>query len=88
MAAGLPVICLDLGGVALQVSEETGTKVPAVSPEQLVRDLMLAMGRLAGDQELRRRLGETAQKRVQSEFTWDAKAQHISECYRQAVVTV
>jgi glycosyltransferase involved in cell wall biosynthesis len=36
MAAGKPVICLDLGGPALQVTEETGFKIPAlVHPNRL-----------------------------------------------------
>jgi glycosyltransferase involved in cell wall biosynthesis len=38
MAAGRPVICLDLGGPASQVTEETGRKIPAISPEQAGSD--------------------------------------------------
>ena len=32
MAAGRPVICLDLGGPGLQVTEKTGIKVKASTP--------------------------------------------------------
>ncbi|MFM6845653.1 MAG: glycosyltransferase family 4 protein, partial [Dolichospermum sp.] len=39
MAAGRPVICLDLGGPAVQVTEETGFKIAADEPYQVVRDL-------------------------------------------------
>src|SRR5208337_4499961 len=49
MAAGRPVVCLDLGGPALQVTEDTGIKVPATSPEQVVSDLATAFYKLASD---------------------------------------
>src|SRR5205823_11967821 len=42
MAAGRPVICLDLGGPALQVTPDTGIKVPAPAPEQVVHYLAAA----------------------------------------------
>ena len=51
MAAGRPVVCLDLGGPATQVTEETGIKVPAPVPNQAVSGLAEAMTRLARDSE-------------------------------------
>ena len=57
MAVGKPVICLDLAGASEVVTSETGIKVPAISPEQTVRDLARAMSRLAEDPELRVRMG-------------------------------
>lgn len=57
MAAGRPVICLDLGGPALQVAEETGFKIPATTPEQVVAGMAQAMLWLARDDALRRRMG-------------------------------
>ena len=39
MAAGRPVICLDLGGPAVQVTPETGFKVRASNPKQAVEDI-------------------------------------------------
>ena len=49
MAAGRPVICLDLGGPALQVTEATGIKIPAISPEQVISDIAIALERIATD---------------------------------------
>jgi glycosyltransferase involved in cell wall biosynthesis len=43
MATGRPVICLNLGGPAVQVTEETGFKIEAHNPEQAVRDLAASM---------------------------------------------
>jgi glycosyltransferase involved in cell wall biosynthesis len=57
MAAGRPVICLDLGGPAQQVTVETGFKVPALNPEQTVKALADAMVQLAKNEDLRLRMG-------------------------------
>jgi glycosyltransferase involved in cell wall biosynthesis len=85
MAAGRPVICLDLGGPALQVTEDTGIKVPATSPEQVVSDLAAAMTRLARDPGLRIRLGIAARQRVQEHFDWAGKGDWLSELYRRVL---
>jgi glycosyltransferase involved in cell wall biosynthesis len=86
MAAGLPVICLDLGGSALQVNEESGIKVRALSPNQVTKDLTEAMLHLAGDANLRWRMGDAARRRAENEFCWEAKALHFSEMYRDALI--
>jgi glycosyltransferase involved in cell wall biosynthesis len=81
MAVGLPVICLDLGGPASQVREETGFKVPAIAPAQVVNDLMKAMLLLARDPDRRKCMGAAAQKRVAEYFDWDKKGEWIKSVY-------
>lgn len=81
MAAGRPVICLDLGGPALQVTEETGIKVPAIKPEQVVHDLAEAFCRLASDPELCARLSLGARKRLEEHFNWDKKGLFMTKLY-------
>jgi glycosyltransferase involved in cell wall biosynthesis len=81
MAAGRPVVCLDLGGPALQVTEDTGIKVPAISPEQVVSDLAAAFYKLASDPELRARLGRGARKRVEEHFNWEKKGLFMTKLY-------
>lgn len=81
MAAGKPVVCLDFGEPALEVTGETGIKVPISSPEQVVADLAAAMTRLAGDPDHRVRLGIAAQRRVQEEFDWDKKGIFMRKLY-------
>ncbi|MGH8065946.1 MAG: glycosyltransferase family 4 protein, partial [Candidatus Entotheonellia bacterium] len=85
MAVGLPVICLDLGGPALQVTEETGFKLPAIAPAQVVNDLRKAMLLLARNPDCRKRMGEAARRRVIGYFDWDSKGKWISEVYQQIV---
>ena len=83
MAAGRPVICLDLGGPATQVTHETGIKIPAYNPEQTVQEIANAMSRLAKDSDLRLRLGQAGQRRVRDEFSWDSIGQAFDETCRQ-----
>jgi glycosyltransferase involved in cell wall biosynthesis len=81
MAAGRPVICLDLGGPAVQVSEQSGIKVSASSPRQAVRELAVAMEHLAQDPIRRHCLGKGARERVQKYFSWDLKREWIDSMY-------
>jgi glycosyltransferase involved in cell wall biosynthesis len=81
MAAGRPVICLDLGGPALQVSEATGIKIPATTPKQVVADLASALEQLAGDPSRRARLGEAARATIQEKYNWDKKGEQLAALY-------
>ena len=85
MAAGRPVVCLDLGGPALQVTEETGFKIPAIEPDQAVRDMAQAMLRLVRDPDLRKRMGDAGRKRVREHFLWDFKGDRMNEIYQEIV---
>jgi glycosyltransferase involved in cell wall biosynthesis len=86
MAAECPVICLDLGGPALQVTEETGFKVRAISPQQVVNDLAEAMRHLAQNPLLRKRMGNAARERVMEYFDWDKKGDWIRQAYQSLVL--
>jgi glycosyltransferase involved in cell wall biosynthesis len=81
MAAGRPVVCLDLGGPALQVTEDSGIKVRAKSPEQVVSDLADAFYKLATDHGLRSRLSFGARNRAQRDFNWKNKGLFMAKLY-------
>lgn len=85
MAAGLPVICLDIGGPAVQVNSEVGRVIACRSPEQTVDDLSKAMCELANSPDLRSRLGEAARCRVASEFTWEDKVDRLTLVYEHVL---
>lgn len=85
MSMGKPVICLDLGGPAVQVTDETGIKVKAEKPDQILSDLVNAMKRLSFDSELRRKMGEAGRKRVEDHFLWEKKVKYLSEIYGQLI---
>jgi glycosyltransferase involved in cell wall biosynthesis len=82
MAAGKPVICLDLGGPALQVTQETGFKVSARDPADAVRKLRQAMNVLASAPELRERMGHAARIRAR-DFSWRRRGDYLSRSYAQ-----
>ncbi len=84
MAAGRPVICLDLGGPAMQLTQGTGIKVAAILPEQVVRDLTGALSRIATEPALRDRLSLAARRRVAEHFDWDRKGDLLMEIYDRA----
>jgi glycosyltransferase involved in cell wall biosynthesis len=86
MAESIPVICLDLGGPAVQVTAETGIKVSAISPDQAVEELAAAMRTLLEDDGLRIRMGQAAQRRVVEHFNWSKKGAQIARLYREILV--
>ena len=81
MAAGRPVICLDLGGPAVQVTEETGFKIPADEPYQAVRDLAAAMIHLVKDPQLRIGMGHAGRKLVNENYSWQVVGERLSKLY-------
>ncbi len=85
MAAARPVICLDLGGPATQVTEHTGLKIPARDPDQTVDDLARAMRRLANDPTFRQTLGAAGRHRVWQYFRWECKGEVLDAIYRQVM---
>jgi glycosyltransferase involved in cell wall biosynthesis len=83
MAAGRPVVCLDLGGPALQVTEATGIKIPATSAEQAVTDLASAIEQLAIDPSRRAKLGAAGRLRIDQEFNWERKGEQLARLYQR-----
>jgi glycosyltransferase involved in cell wall biosynthesis len=83
MTAGCPVICLDIGGPALQVTEATGIKVEASDPGQVINDLARAMLELARNGILRESMSRAGRQRVLRDFSWDKKGEWIRDVYQQ-----
>ncbi|MBE9004347.1 glycosyltransferase family 4 protein [Fortiea sp. LEGE XX443] len=81
MAASRPVICLNLGGPAFQITEETGFRIASNTPEGAVQGLAEAIIRLAQDPELRIKMGQAGQKRVSELYRWDIKAKSLVQLY-------
>lgn len=84
MAAGKPVICLDTGGPALQVTADTGFRIPVGEASKVVAGIADAMIRLGKDKQLRHTMGEAGRLRVLREFSWDRKAEVLDMYYREA----
>lgn len=82
MASGRPVICLDLGGPSIQVTEKTGFKVQANSPEQVADDIAKSMVTLASDSQLRVNMGESGRKLVDENYSWDVIGKRLDSLYQ------
>ena len=88
MAAGRPVICLDLGGPGTQVTDETGFKIPAHSPEQCIEGIAQVMRLLANDRRLVQRMGTAARLYVNQQYAYESRALAITEFYHPYAVSV
>ena len=83
MAAGRPILCLDLGGPAAQVTAETGFKVPAENPHQVVEDMAEAMTKMSSNLLLCAQMGRAGQQRAQEFYSWDAKGKQFAKAYEK-----
>ena len=84
MAAGLPVIASDVGGLREQIEDgSTGILVPPDDPEQLAVEIL----RVSGDPELRARLGASARARAGAVFSLQQQAVTVHEAYLRALAT-
>ena len=79
MGAGRPVLCLDLGGPAIQVTQETGFKVSAYTPDQAVRDMAEAMVQITTDRACCLQMGNAAKARVVESFRWKVRIDQIAK---------
>jgi glycosyltransferase involved in cell wall biosynthesis len=87
MAAGKPVVCLDLAGPGLHVTEECGIKIPARTPDETIGLMAQALERLYEDRELRMKMGQAAGRRVQQHYYWDRLGERLLRIYNE-VLTV
>ena len=78
MAAAKPVICLALGGPAVQTTTATGVLVSTSSVTSSIREMAHAMTRLANSASTAMAMGEAAQNRIHHRFTWRGKADALS----------
>lgn len=88
MAASRPVVCLDLGGPAIGVTEETGFKVSARHPKRTITDLAEAMRRLGSSQELRESMGTAGRERVLQQVRRSKKGEKLNALYAEVTNSV
>jgi len=86
MAAGRPVVCLNLGGLALQITEQTGIKVTANASKEAVNGLAAALLKLAGDPGLRLRMGKASRQRVEEHFACVRKGDFMKTIYENTLL--
>jgi len=85
MACAKPVVCLDTGGPAFHVQDQWGIKVPPGDPAAVVDGLAAALARLAGDRDLRERMGRAGRDRVLSYYLWDKLGDRLAAIYGEVL---
>jgi glycosyltransferase involved in cell wall biosynthesis len=85
MAWGRPVVATAVGG--LQDAVEDGVTGFLVPPGD-VRALRVALERILGDRELRRRLGAAARLNASRELSWESATKALLAVYDEARMTL
>jgi glycosyltransferase involved in cell wall biosynthesis len=85
MGCGLPIIASNWMGPAEYLDSDCGILIDPTSESEFVQGLSNAMTRLAGDRELRSRLGTNAQIKVRTGlYDWQKKADRVLEILHEA----
>ena len=81
MAAGKPVVCMDLAGPGLHVTESCGIKITPETPKQTTQGIADALERLYQDRELLARMGKAARHRVEEAYVLDKLGDRLLGIY-------
>ncbi len=85
MAAGRPVIALNLGGPAVQLNDRTGFRIEPHNPDRVIQDMASIMIDLANNPQLRVEMGLSARKFVTQNYSWDVLAKRLNSVYENIV---
>jgi glycosyltransferase involved in cell wall biosynthesis len=87
LAAGRPVICLDIGGPASQVTPETGFAAPATTPAEAVEAMASFLARVAGNRALLASMSAKARARARERSTMRVMGLAFESFYQQAAAS-
>ncbi len=85
MAAGKPVICMDLAGPGLHVTESCGIKITPQTPGQTAQGIADALERLYQDRGLLARMGKAARQRVEDAYVLDKLGDRLLGIYESVL---
>jgi glycosyltransferase involved in cell wall biosynthesis len=84
MSTGKPVVCLDVGGPSIHVTDASGIKVKPTSPDSTVKELAAALERLYLDRKLLTNMGKVSHERAVQVYHWDRVGERLMGIYHQA----
>jgi glycosyltransferase involved in cell wall biosynthesis len=85
MAVGRPVVCLDIGGPGMHITDGCGISITPSSQVETVRRLAEALERLYSNGELRSQLGNAGRERARKYYHWSKLGDRLDEIYRQSL---
>ena len=83
MAMGLPVVCVNWAGMAVETSDESAIRIPVTNPKQMEKDMGNALISLIENPDKRRELGMAARKRVETTFRWKNKGVFMENLFAE-----
>lgn len=83
MAHQLPIVCLNIGGPGMTVTDECGVAVEPGSRTEVVGRLADALVMLASSGDLRTSMGIAGHDRVRDVYNWEEKGTMISSLYSE-----
>lgn len=84
MAAGRPVVCLEIGGPASQVTAETGFIAPATTPAEAVAAMAGFLTKIAENRELLLEMSAKSRARVHEKFAMRKLGAAFESLYHEA----
>jgi len=81
LTCGIPVVCLDIPGIAEIIDDNCGRKIHLINPQQVIYDLSQALYELLSNDKLRYNLGNAGRHKVLNEHSWDSKGLKINMIY-------
>lgn len=85
MAAGKPIVCMDLAGPGLHVTENCGIKITPLNPEQTAQGIAEALERLYQDRGLVVKMGNAARLRVEKAYVLDKLGERLLGIYESVL---
>ena len=81
MAIGLPVVCLDWAGMAVETTSDTAIQIPVSNPRKMEKDFGHAISLMINSPQLRKQIGQAARKRIKEVFNWNAKGLYMEALF-------
>ena len=84
MSCGLPVVATDVGGNSEVISNNVnGFLIPSKNPDAMAEIII----KLLNDPALRERIGKSARKTIEENYSWDKITDKILQCYEKVIKT-
>ncbi|MDR0865643.1 MAG: glycosyltransferase family 4 protein [Candidatus Symbiothrix sp.] len=87
MTIGLPVICLDWAGMKMITDDKSAIRLSITNPEQMERDMAVAICKLIDNPELRGQMGYAGRERIKAVFNWESKGIFMENLFKKLEVT-
>lgn len=83
MALGLPVICVNSGGMGNLVDDACGVLLEPSHPGQIVESLVEVLRELAEDRERLLQLALAARQKIERSFSWERRIEQYNEILKR-----